>query len=56
MKLLMLAIIVAACVMLGASMVFIESGILRDAVILGLGAFLGFLVAYQIQKRFSVLK
>lgn len=42
--------------MLGAAMVFIDSGILRDAVICGLGALLGFLIAFRMQSRYTLLR
>ena len=55
MKWLFLLVVIVACVMLGASMVFIDNGILRDSIVCGLGALFGFLLAYQMQARYSVL-
>jgi Na+-transporting NADH:ubiquinone oxidoreductase subunit NqrE len=55
MKWLFLAVVVVACVLLGASMVFIDNGILRDSIVCGLGALFGFLLAYQMQAKYSVL-
>jgi glycopeptide antibiotics resistance protein len=56
MKWLFLLIIIIAVFMLGAAMVFIDSGILRDAVICGLGALLGFLIAFRMQSRYTLLR
>ncbi|WP_196159572.1 hypothetical protein [Reinekea sp. G2M2-21] len=55
MKWLFLMVVVVACVMLGAAMVFIDNGIFRDSVICALGALFGFLLAYQMQARYSIL-
>jgi len=55
MKWLFLLVVLMACVMLGAAMVFIDIGILRDSVVCGLGALFGFLLGYQMQARYSVL-
>lgn len=55
MKLLFLGIVVLACTLLGAAMVFIDSGILRDSLLCGLGALFAFLLAYQMQNKYSLL-
>jgi hypothetical protein len=55
MKWLFLFIVVVACTLLGAAMVFIDNGILRDSVLCVLGALFAFLVAYQMQARYSFL-
>ncbi|ATX75404.1 hypothetical protein [Reinekea forsetii] len=56
MKWLFLLIIIIAVVMLGAAMVFIDAGILRDAVICVLGALLGFLIAFRMQAHYTLLR
>ena len=56
MKWLFLLIIIIAVFMLGAAMVFIDAGILRDSVICGLGALLGFLIAFRMQTRYTLLR
>ncbi|WP_320826482.1 hypothetical protein [Reinekea sp.] len=56
MKLIFILVVIMACTMLGAAIVFIDSGILRDSIACGLGALLGFLLAYQLQSRYSILR
>ena len=55
MKLVFMMVVIVACFMLGAAMVFVDNGILRDSVVCGLGALFGFLLAYQMQSKYSIL-
>jgi len=56
MKWLFILVVVIACTLLGAALVFVDSGILRDSVICALGALFGFLLAYRLQARYKMLR
>lgn len=55
MKWLFFSVVLLACVLLGAAMVFIDGGVVSYFLISGLGALVAFLLAYQLQARFSIL-
>lgn len=55
MKWLFFAVVMLACALLGVAVVLIDHGGLVDSAIFGLGALLGFLVAYRMQARYSIL-
>ncbi len=48
-------VVVLACIMLGAGMVFADSGVMGDSIICLLGALISFLLAYQMQKQSTFL-
>ena len=56
MRILFLLVVLAACLMLGASMVYVDIGVSRNSILYGLGSLVGFLVAYKIQANNSALE
>ncbi|WP_154650904.1 hypothetical protein [Reinekea blandensis] len=48
-------VVMAACLLLGTAMVLIDHGVIRDSAICGVGALVGFLIAYQMQSRYTIL-
>ena len=56
MKWFFILVVLTACTMLGAAMVFIDNGIIQDSILCALGALFSFLVAYQLQARYSVFE
>jgi len=55
MKWLFAAVVVVACMLMGAAMIFVDKGIIVNSAVCALGALLSFLLAYQMQSRYSYL-